>query len=307
MRTESDCLACFLQQALATARLAGAGPAVQEQVVAEVARLLPELDRALSPPENAVRVYGRIAEITGVADPFASAKADSNRFAMELQEQIRARICAASDPLAAAVRYAMAANVIDYGTQRSFDALQALEACLEEPPVLDGYAQFCAVVGAGGGRSILYLADNCGEIVFDGLLIEQLQALGCRVTLAVRGETILNDATLEDARSCGLDRLCPVIGNGTGCPGTPLACCSDEFCDALARADLIISKGQGNYESLAGAAVPVFYLLTVKCSVVAARIAAEQGVPAGQITGRGEMVLMEGKGEACCRNRLRNS
>jgi uncharacterized protein with ATP-grasp and redox domains len=115
------------------------------------------------------------------------------------------------------------------------------------------------------------------------------------VTLAVRGEAILNDATLEDARICGLDTLCPVITNGINCPGTPLAGCSEEFRRAFARAEVIVSKGQGNYETLSAAAAPVYFLLTVKCPVVARKISAEHGLAPGRLTGRGEMILMQGK------------
>ncbi len=293
MRTELDCLDCFRRQALATARLAGADEALQARVVAEIDRLLPLLDRAVSPPENAVAVYGKIAEITGVRDPFAEVKQASTRFALDLQDEVHARINAAGDPLYAAVRYAIAANIIDYGTQRPFDALHALRTCLDQPLALEVYGRFRAAVTRTAGVRVLYLADNCGEIVFDGLLVEQLQKLGCRVTLAVRGEAILNDATIQDARACGLATRWPVIGNGTGCPGTPLAACSEEFRQAFARAEVIVSKGQGNYETLSAAAAPIFFLLTVKCPVVARRITVEQGLDPARITGRGEMILMQ--------------
>lgn len=293
MRTELDCLDCFREQALATARLAGADAAVQTRVVTEIGRLLPLLDRSFSPPENAVTVYGKIAEITGVPDPFAEVKVRSTRFAMDLQDEVRTRIGAAGDPLYAAVRYAIAANIIDYGTQRPFDALPALRTCLDQPLALDAYDRFRAAINGSAGGKVLYLADNCGEIVFDGLLAEQLQAVGCQVTMAVRGKAILNDATIQDARACGLASRWPVIGNGTGCPGTPLAACSEEFRQAFAGAEVIVSKGQGNYETLSAAAGPIFFLLTVKCPVVARRITVEQGLDPARITGRGEMILMQ--------------
>lgn len=293
MRTELDCLVCFQQQALATARRSGSDEAMQVGVLAAIGRLLPELDRGLSPPENAVAVYGKIAELTGVRDPFAGVKATSNRFALGLRDEIRDRISAAADPLDAAVRYAIAGNIIDYGAQQTFAALQVLETCLEQPLVLNAYEKFrIAVTGA---KNILYLADNCGELVFDGLLIEQLQRLGCLVTLAVRGEAILNDATLADVKACGLDTLCPVISNGTGCPGTPLTRCGAELRQAYARADVVLSKGQGNFETLDATVVPVFFLLTVKCPVVARRITAEQGLAPDRLAGRGEMILLQGK------------
>lgn len=292
MRTDLDCLDCFRKQAIATARLAGEVEDGQARVVTEIGRLLTELDLSVSPPENAVAVYGRIAQLTGVRDPFAEIKAASSCFALDLQEEVRARINAAGDPLYAAVRYAIAANIIDYGTQRTFDALHSLQTCLEESLVLDEYAQFREAVTSGAGN-ILYLADNCGELVFDGLLIEQLQSRGCQVTLAVRGEAILNDATIRDVRACGLDTLCPVIGNGTGCPGTPLANCSEEFRQAFVRAEVIVSKGQGNYETLSATTAPVYFLLTVKCPVVARHIIAQHGIDPGRLTGRGEMILMQ--------------
>ena len=284
MRTEHDCLDCFRKQALATSRLAGADEKTQARVLTEVGRLLPLLDLTTSPPENAVAVYGKIAEITGVRDPFAEVKAGSTRFALDLRDEVRARISAAEDSLYTAVRCAIAANIIDYGTQQPFDALHVLRACMDRPLALDEYSRFRGAVTGSAGVRVLYLADNCGEIVFDGLLVEQLQKLGCEVTLAVRGEVILNDATLADAGASGLADLCPVISNGTGCPGTPLAGCSEEFRQAFARAGVIVSKGQGNYETLSAAAAPLFFLLTVKCPVVARQISAEQNIPQGVLT-----------------------
>ncbi|MHB8790669.1 MAG: damage-control phosphatase ARMT1 family protein [Desulfobulbaceae bacterium] len=295
MRTELDCLDCFRKQALATSRLAGADEKTQARVLTEVGRLLPLLDLTTSPPENAVAVYGKIAEITGVRDPFAEVKAAGTRLSLDLRDEVRQRISVAADPLYAAVRYAIAANIIDYGTQRPFDALRALQSCLDQPLVLDGYDRFRAAVTGSAGVKVLYLADNCGEIVFDGLLVEQLQKLGCEVTLAVRGEAILNDATLEDAGASGLADLCPVISNGTNCPGTPLAGCSEEFRRAFARAEVIVSKGQGNYETLSAVAAAIYFLLTVKCPVVARKISGEHGLAPGRLTGRGEMILMQGK------------
>jgi len=294
VRTEEECLGCFLRQALATARLAGADEEGQARVVTEIERLLPQLDLTSSPPENAVAVYGKIAEISGVPDPFAEVKARSTRFALGLRDEVRARISGSGDPFYAAIRYAIAANIIDYGIQRPFDALYTLQTCLDQQLALDEYERFRAAITRSAGARVLYLADNCGEIVFDGLLVEQLQRLGCRVTMAVRGEAILNDATIEDASACGLDSRCPVIGSGIGCPGTPLAKCSEELRQAFAQAEVIVSKGQGNYETLSAVASPLFFLLTVKCPVVASRISTEHGLDPERITGRGEMILLQG-------------
>ena len=122
-------------------------------------------------------------------------------------------------------------------------------------------------IGEIGRPPFLYLADNAGEIVFDRLLIERLPAE--KVTLAVRGGAVLNDATLIDAENTGITELVEVIRNGSDAPGTILEDCSEEFKRCFAAADLIVAKGQGNYESLSHFKKKIYFLLTVKCSVVA--------------------------------------
>jgi len=292
MQTTLDCLVCFMRQALSAARLSCSSESLQRRVVEEAGRLLSRVDFARTPPENAVALYRMIAELTGRPDPFADLKRQSNDFALGLRDQVRARIETADDPLLAAVRFAICANIIDYAAQHEFDAARTMAGCSKQDFVLDEYGAFRAAVSPGRRPQVLYLADNCGEIVFDGLLVRELQRLGCRVTLAVRGRAIINDATMEDARYCGLTDICSVIGNGTDCPGTPLADCSPEFLEYFRAADMIISKGMGNYETLSDVRAPIFFLFTVKCSPVARHIRRSKGGPAEQLEGRGEMVLI---------------
>ncbi|MDD3250836.1 MAG: ARMT1-like domain-containing protein, partial [Smithellaceae bacterium] len=118
-------------------------------------------------------------------------------------------------------------------------------------------------------KQILYLADNAGEIFFDRLLIEQLGS--AKITLAVRGKPVINDATREDALASGMDEIALVIDNGSDAPGTILEDCSAEFRAHFDKADMIIAKGQGNYESLANEDRPIFFLFRTKCSVISRR------------------------------------
>jgi uncharacterized protein with ATP-grasp and redox domains len=272
MQTTRDCLPCFLRQASYAATLCSADPAVRQRIVESVAILLPTLDFRLSPPENAVAVYGLIAELGGCPDPFADIKRQSNAFASRLRPQLEAALQSRGpgDPLQKAVKLAMAGNIIDYGAQQSFDLDSTVAGCLDREPWGAAVEEFLADVDRA--RCILYLADNCGELVFDGLLVQLLYSMGKDVTLAVKSKPILNDALLKDAAVCDLERYCRVIANGTGCPGTPLATCSNEFRKLFDAADLIISKGQGNFETLSETAGPIWYLLTVKCTVVAAHL-----------------------------------
>jgi uncharacterized protein with ATP-grasp and redox domains len=124
------------------------------------------------------------------------------------------------------------------------------------------------------------------------LLVEILLAAGCRVTVAVRNEPIINDATLEDARSCGLDKLCPVITNGADVPGTPLEQCSVTFRRLFASADCIISKGMGNFECLSEVAAPLFFLFVIKCTTVLAHL--KRRFPEAELQ-IGSPILLQGR------------
>ncbi|MCI5212665.1 MAG: DUF89 family protein, partial [Candidatus Electrothrix sp. ATG2] len=188
------------------------------------------------------------------------------------------------------VRVAIGGNIIDYGALHIFDAAATIQECFSQEFIVGDYPSFREALH--GQPTVLYLCDNCGEIAFDGLLIKQLQGLGCQVTAAVRESPIINDATVEDAHACGLDTICPVISNGTGCPGTPLESCSGEFREYFQAADLIISKGMGNFETLSEVSAPIFFLFTVKCSQVARHLTEHQCFDPGCLTGTGEMVLL---------------
>lgn len=274
MQTAPECLSCLRHQAERTARLVTSEPARQQAIMAEVAALLPRFDLALSPPENATAMYRLIAECSGVADPYAAIKRQSNELARTLLPAVQERIQTAADPLFAAIQYAMAGNVIDYGAHHELDVEKTMASCLEQVPAICDYQPFRRDLAAC--RTVLYLADNCGELLFDGLLIGQLKR---EVTVAVKGRPIINDALVDDARACGIDRLARVVSNGTGCPGTPLTMVREEFGRLFQQADLVISKGQGNFETLSECHRPVYFLLTVKCQVVADHMASRCGHP----------------------------
>ncbi len=248
------------------------------------------MDTDLSPPENAIALYSAFGRILGSDDPFARVKRESNELTLSLREEIRRKIEAADDPLRAAVRAAIGGNIIDYAAQHTFDAAQTMQDCFVRDFVVDDYPALRAAVS--NGRRVLYLCDNCGEIVFDCLLIDQLLRLGCQVTAAVRGGPIINDATLDDARLCGMDQLCPVISSGVVCPGTPLALCSEEFRTQFNAADVIISKGMGNFETLSETVAPIYFLFTVKCAEVANHLTRRLGLAPSSLSGGGEMVLL---------------
>lgn len=299
MQTSSECLVCFRQQALATAKLSTSDSFVQHRVVKEVARLLDDSDMSLSPPVIAIDVYSLIASITGENDPFNAAKKTSTQLALSIRDEVLHQIEFSENPLYTAVRFAIASNIIDYGTQHDFNAVETLSRCLEQDFCIDEFDLFEQEIIRHANPSILYLADNTGEVVFDGLLIEQLVKRGCTVKLVVREGVILNDVTMKEAEESDFLKLCTVIKSGVICPGTPLDLCCKEVREAFRTSDIIISKGQGNFETLSEVEAPIYFMLTVKCKVVAQHIAARKNISSERVQGKGEMILMRQEKNTC--------
>jgi len=274
MQTQLDCLPCFLRQALDAARQASKDEDIHRAVLDQACAALRLVDARRSPPAMAQQIHRIIRTMIG-ADPYFGIKARMNRLGVKLRERLRSRVQAAADPFAAAVRLAVAANCIDFGARSHVTAqgvTRFIEAAFDRPVHGSVKALYRAAQRA---RRILYLADNAGEIALDRLLIEQLPR--GRVTVAVRGHPVINDATLEDARAVGLAEWASLIDNGSDAPGTLLPDCSPSFRYAFARADLIIAKGQGNFESLAGTrGRPIYFLLIPKCPLVARHLRAPE-------------------------------
>lgn len=269
MNTCIDCIPCIFRQALDGARRISDDPALHERVLREVAGWIQTADLAEPPPVMAWRLHRLLVQLTGIENPYAEAKHRDNALALGLLPELRDRLAASPDPFRLAVRLAIAGNQIDLGPKSTMSADEVLDAVrrVEEQPFVGDVAAFEKRVRSA--TTVLYLADNAGEIVVDRLLIE---AIGpAKTTAVVRGAPIINDATLADAKEAGLTDLCTVIPNGAAIPGTVVERCSSEVQHAFADADLVISKGQGNYETLSDAPREIFFLMKVKCPVIAAR------------------------------------
>jgi len=231
--------------------------------------MIPDLALDVTPPEIAQQVYRIVYEITGNRDPYTEAKKNANQSAMSLYARMKDIVDYSDDTLEAACKLAIAGNAIDLGARAEFGSIYSI---IEESvgyqldPV--HYRQFKKSVGQS--YLILYIADNAGEIVFDRILIEQLlQIKKLKIVFVVREEPIINDATLDDALQVGLNKVAMIISNGSDAPATILSQCSPKMRGYYQAADLIISKGQGNYESLSDRSENIFFLFKVKCPVIA--------------------------------------
>ncbi len=266
-KSHLDCIPCLVRQAQEAVVSATPEIALREQALREAVDTLAGMDWHLSPPALAQHMHRRIRDVVHNSDPYAAVKHRLNQRAKELYPVWHKRFREKFSPQEAAVRLAIVGNLLDVGakTQLTDDAvLVALEEALTAPLVGSMNLLFQAI---GQSRHLLYLADNAGEIVFDRDLLALLP-LG-KFTVVVRGAPVLNDALMEDAEGAGLADFCELVDNGSDAPGTVLEDCSLDFQKRFEAADLIIAKGQGNYETLAGANKHIFFLLKVKCPIVA--------------------------------------
>ncbi|MBN1893859.1 DUF89 family protein [bacterium] len=284
MRTCLDCIPCFFKQALEAARIAGADDAVQRRILNEVAVILPDFRMEASPPEMARRIYWIVRDTTGVEDPYHAIKEESNRIALVIYGQLVQKLNS-GDPLLTAVELAIAGNIIDYGPKNSVDVAGELEKILADEHLKirqeqSRFFQYQAFRDAlKKSKTLLYLADNAGEIVFDRVLLEVIREKfpAVKMRFAVKEKPAINDALEKDARDCGIDRIAEVISSGSDAPGTLLPLCSESFRKIFFESDVVISKGQGNFESLSGVRRSVFFLLLAKCPVIARHIGCRVG------------------------------
>jgi len=276
MRIFLDCIPCFVRQALDSARLATEDEQIHEKVVREVLRLAADLDMSQSPPVIGQRIHRLIRKLICNNDPYHELKERFNRLALRICAELEERVRTSEDPLETAVRLAIAGNIIDLGVKTSIkesDVEKIIRDCLTADFDSRQVEEFRNAVSRA--EKILYLADNAGEIVFDRLLIEQLPCE--KVTVVVKGNPVINDATIEDADVAGLSRIVEVIDNGSDAPGTILESCSQAFRNRFAESDLVIAKGQGNYETLSDADKNIFFILKAKCPVIARDLGCEVG------------------------------
>lgn len=269
MKTYLDCIPCFFRQALAAARISSGDEEVHRHVLNSVSLMIPDLALDATPPEIAQQVYRIVYEITGNNDPYLEAKKNANESALALYSRMKDMVDYSNEPLETACKLAIAGNAIDLGPRSEIGNMYTIiEDSLGYQLDQKNYRKFKESVDKA--YLVLYIADNAGEIVFDRILIEQLlQVKKLKIVLAVRKKPIINDATLEDARQAGLDRVTTLISSGCSAPAAILSQCSTKMIGYFQAADLIISKGQGNYESLSGRSENIFFLFKVKCPVIA--------------------------------------
>jgi len=278
MKTYLECIPCFLNQAIKAMNLTNQNNKTKEKVLKELMSKLANFDLNKKPPEFARLVYNILTDITGNEDPFKEIKKRDNQHALNLLPEIKNIIESSEDKLLTTIKIAIAGNIMDFALNSDYNLKKKIEEVLESDFAINDYEKFKENIKKAS--SIAYLADNAGEIVFDKLVIEKIKEINnCKIYFFVKGRPIVNDATEIDAKIVGIDNLdsTEVRNINTGFPNTGIKKESKEFNDFIQKIDLVISKGQGNYESLSEVDANIYFLLIAKCPVIARDLGVEKG------------------------------
>jgi uncharacterized protein with ATP-grasp and redox domains len=284
MHVSIECYPCLLNQVLATVDLCDLEESEKKEVMSFALSQLAARSDNMYPQEIVVAVneylVQRFALRAEKFDPYKSIKRRSREIALAFYGSIEERITSAQSPLEFAVKCAALGNIIDYGAKAHgrLDISTELERVDELDFSVYDYGAFLETFKRSD--HILYLGDNVGEDVFDKALIQAMKRdrPTLTVTFAARERPVINDVTLADARAVGMDKVARIISSGSVYPGTIMSKTSSEFQELFDAADLVIAKGQGNFETLNDVAHPaLFFLLRAKCDKVARAIGVGQG------------------------------
>jgi len=272
MKISLDCYPCFLRQALQAGRHVTADETRLKAVLDAVAGEIPRIPPGAASPVIGGIVHRIVREIAGDDDPYRRVKAENLAEARRHYPAMKDHVARSENPMAEAAHLAIAGNIIDSAVIPECDIEREIFSLADRPLAVDDTQRLCEALD--GASSVLYIGDNVGETVFDRVFIEEITA---PVTYVVRDRPVLNDVTVQDALDSGLGGLARILPSGSASPGAVLPECSDEFLDLFEKADVVVSKGQGNYEALSDAPRPIFFLLRAKCPVVARDLGVEVG------------------------------
>ena len=270
MKAYPECIPCLIKQGLNAAQKLHLSKEELFEVAKFGTRYLAQFEfYDKSPAYYAYHIQQWVKKITGSDDPFKEIKRISNRKAEEILKSLHVEqlLEGSSDRLKLALKLSAIGNILDFAILSEEEVFSKIKELLEKEFAVDHYGYFKKELQKAS--KVMILGDNAGEIVFDKVLVKELQNLSKEVVYVVKGGPILNDATMEDAREVSLTSLCKVISNGNDRVGTVLKYASEEFLNEWKLSDIVISKGQANFESLCDIKdKSIYFLLTAKCNPV---------------------------------------
>lgn len=278
LKIHNDCIPCIENQALRVCELLRVTHAQREAILSLTKRHIESFHFGLTPPHNATPLYEAMAEYLGMDDLYADIKQASSQKARSYQSLCAEKIINSHHRLLTATKTAVAGNVIDLASVMMYDLEEELAKIYHMPFAIDDFSFLESTLAHT--KTLVYLADNAGEEIFDKLYIQTIQALYPTIDIYyfVRGRPIINDLTCKDAYASGMHDVATIVDSGVPTPGLAMEFMSDTARNLFEKAECIISKGMGNYECLGDVKnLPIFFLLKIKCHVVANDIGAKLG------------------------------
>ena len=264
--SDYHCYFCFAKAFERLLEKSELEPDAKKRFASEMFSLFNHGKNGFSIPKMSRELHVLLKQHSNDSDPYQEQKKQSNDLVLSMYPELKDLVFYSQNYFDTALRLAIAGNIIDYGISNSFDLHSTIDKVLNSDFAIDDSLELKQALSEA--KTVLYLGDNCGELVFDKLFIETI--MHPNLIYAVRGEPVINDVTLEDARYVGMERVADLVSNGYNAPSTLLEHCSSEFLEVFNRADVIISKGQGNLEGLLGKTdKEIYFLLMVKCEVIA--------------------------------------
>ena len=273
MQTNLDCIPCIVNSFVRLLKMGDLTEIKKEQAMRRLLSFIAEMDYKKSPPVLGREMHRMMREELNDPDPYHEIKNKYNRMMLDMYSEFEEMVEKANDPFDMAMRLAIAGNVIDFGPQDEFNIMDTINRVILSKIAIDDSKSLKNDLNEA--NSLLYIGDNCGEIVLDRLFLETINIPN--KNFAVRGSPVLNDATIDDAKLVGIDKIATVITTGDNAPGVVLESTSDEFKKIFFSSDIVISKGQGNLEGLIGQHANIYYLLVAKCELVGNILGAQKG------------------------------
>ncbi|MBN2435762.1 MAG: DUF89 family protein [Spirochaetes bacterium] len=271
MKSFIDCIPCFVRQSLDACRMITSDEEIIRALMPKLLAELSSTDLTMPPPAVVSRVHRIIRKELNNSDPYRKLKKQSTRKALELSKSAEDMIAKSNSPFDCAVRFAIAGNILDFGAKTDWNedrVMNSFKSAMKKPLTDNQVTGLYSKIEMA--KTVLVLGDNAGEALFDRLLIEKFPG-DAKVYYAVKGSPVINDVTEEDALDVNLDKVACIISNGADIPGTMLSECSDEFKQLFKEADVVVSKGQGNFETLNENGREIFFILQIKCASLAHR------------------------------------
>lgn len=262
MRISKECIDCLYRKEVDMTK--------DEDYLAEIRELLENWDEKLSAPYMEYVINKTYEKRYGKPSRYAELKKQYNDLLLSMEDEISRKIESSADPLMTSLFMARIGNYIDFAAMKNVDKdefLNLLTSFKVSEDDMKTYSSF--LYECGHAHNFLLLADNCGEIVLDRIMLTKLKQRfpNLDITVLVRGSEVLNDVTEEDALYVGIDKVARIVSSGAPLAGTEYFMLSDEAKSVLDSADIILSKGQGNYESMVNTSRHVFFLFLCKCDV----------------------------------------